>query len=166
MPSSLTSLSRLVPPHISHSAESSLSSLLGAPWAGNPPTTQRTSNRLFRFRSRLVLLIPPVVSSLEKAIIKALKTHFPSTEPTSSARVEFFNSFQREAGEHDDDFVRQYGGDLDTTLIFVGSFLLRLFLLSVECNFWRVGCFVLRGRFRFHRPRPGSAPTGLHPAEL
>ena len=65
------------------------------------------------------------VSSLEGAIIRALETHFSRNGGTvNSARVDFYNKFQRAADDHDRDFVKQYGGDLDTTLIFVGLFLL------------------------------------------
>jgi hypothetical protein len=60
-------------------------------------------------------------SSLDDAVLKALKTHFPRHPgTTNSARAEFYNKFQREADEHDHDFVKKCGGDLDTTLIFVG----------------------------------------------
>ena len=34
-------------------------------------------------------------------------------------RTEFYNRFQREIEEHDRDFEKKYGGDLDATLIFV-----------------------------------------------
>ena len=34
-------------------------------------------------------------------------------------RTEFYNKFQGEIEEHDRDFEKKYGGDLDTTLIFV-----------------------------------------------
>ena len=54
-------------------------------------------------------------------MLKALPTlflHLLGT--TSSAPVEFYDKFQREADEHDRDFMKKYGEDLDTTLIFVG----------------------------------------------
>ena len=64
------------------------------------------------------------VSSLEGAILKALDTHFSRHPETSnSARVEFYNKFQRAADDHDRDFVGKCSGDLDTTLIFVGLLL-------------------------------------------
>ena len=63
-----------------------------------------------------------LVASLEDAINSALKNYFPRLEPTSNVRVEFYNKFQHEADEYDRDFLQQYTGDLDTTLIFVGPF--------------------------------------------
>ena len=64
-----------------------------------------------------------LVSSLEDAMLKALKTHLsPPVETTSNPHNEFYNNFQRTADAHDRDFLTKYGGDLDTTLIFVGFF--------------------------------------------
>ena len=54
-------------------------------------------------------------------MLKALPTLFPLLlGTTSSAPVEFYDKFQREADERDRDFVKKYEEDLDTTLIFVG----------------------------------------------
>ena len=54
-------------------------------------------------------------------MLKVLPTPFPHPlGTTSSAPVEFYDKFQREADERDSDFVKKYGEDLDTTLIFVG----------------------------------------------
>ena len=65
-----------------------------------------------------------LVSSLEGAIFKALETHFSRhLETSNSPRVEFYNKFQRAADDHDRDFVNKCGGDLGTTLIFVGLLL-------------------------------------------
>ena len=36
--------------------------------------------------------------------------------------MEFYNKFQREIEEHDRDFEKKYDEDLNTTLIFVSSF--------------------------------------------
>ena len=45
---------------------------------------------------------------------------FPNLLGTSSsARVEFYDKFQREAYEYDRDFMKKYDEDLNTTLIFV-----------------------------------------------
>lgn len=51
---------------------------------------------------------------------KALPSLFPNLDGTaSSARVEFYNKFQRAADDYDRDFINKYDGDLNTTLIFV-----------------------------------------------
>ena len=62
-------------------------------------------------------------SSLEDAMLKALPTLFPHLLGTdSSAKVEFYNKFQRQADDYDNDFVKKYDDDLNTTLIFVRAF--------------------------------------------
>ena len=67
-------------------------------------------------------------------MLKALATLFPHLlGTTNSAPVEFYDKFQREADEHDRDFMKKYGEDLDTTLIFVG-FLSLLFHLACDVN--------------------------------
>lgn len=38
---------------------------------------------------------------------------------SGTVRVEFYNNFRREADECDRDFMKKYGEDLNTTLIFV-----------------------------------------------
>lgn len=54
-------------------------------------------------------------------MLKALPTLFPHLLGTdNSARVEFYNKFQRETNDHDHDFIKKYDEDLNTTLIFVG----------------------------------------------
>ena len=53
-------------------------------------------------------------------MLKALPSLFPNLLGTSSsARVEFYDKFQREADEYDRDFMKKYDEDLNTTLIFV-----------------------------------------------
>jgi len=53
-------------------------------------------------------------------MLKALPSLFPNLLGTSSsARVEFYDKFQREADEYDRDFMNKYDEDLNTTLIFV-----------------------------------------------
>ena len=42
-----------------------------------------------------------------------------STQDGNEAR--FYDSYRKVAEEYDKDFLNKYGGDLDTTLIFVGS---------------------------------------------
>ena len=69
-------------------------------------------------------------------MLKVLPTLFPHLlGTTSSAPVELYDKFQREADERDRDFVKKYGEDLDTTLIFVGfpSLFPRLFC-GVDLN--------------------------------
>ena len=41
---------------------------------------------------------------------------------SDNPRVQFYDRFQQEADDYDSDFLKKYGGDLDTTLIFVGIF--------------------------------------------
>jgi hypothetical protein len=58
-------------------------------------------------------------------MLKALPTLFPHILGTaSSARVTFYDKFQREADEYDRDFMKKYDEDLNTTLIFVSHFFL------------------------------------------
>ena len=65
------------------------------------------------------LIVLPV-SSLEDAILKALSSLLPHLAgTTNNPRTEFYNKFKREADEHDGDFVKKHGGNLDITLIFV-----------------------------------------------
>ena len=53
-------------------------------------------------------------------MLKALPSLFPNLlGTTGGARHEFYDKFQREADEHDRDFLKKYGSDLETTLIFV-----------------------------------------------
>ena len=70
---------------------------------------------------RLKLSAHPATSnSSGSASPKALST--PSSHPvetTSNPRTEFYTKFKHEADEHDNDFTKKYGGDLDITLIFV-----------------------------------------------
>ena len=64
-----------------------------------------------------------LISSLDDAMLKALKTYLlPPVETANNPHNEFYNNFQRAADAHDRDFLTKYGGDLDTTLIFVGFF--------------------------------------------
>ena len=53
-------------------------------------------------------------------MLKALPSLFPNLHGTASgARADFYNKFQREADDHDRDFMKKYDEDLNTTLIFV-----------------------------------------------
>ena len=79
------------------------------------------------------LLTAFLVASLKDAVNDALKNYFPRLESTSNVRVQFYNKFQREADEHDRDFLKKYSGDLDTTLIFV-SILSSLAYFISEAN--------------------------------
>ena len=55
-------------------------------------------------------------------MLKALPSLFPNLlGTTSSARVEFYDKFQREADDYDRDFVKKHEEDLNTTLIFVSA---------------------------------------------
>ena len=57
-------------------------------------------------------------------MLKAMSSLFPNLLGTTGggARHEFYDKFQREADERDRDFIKKYGSDLDTTLIFVSVF--------------------------------------------
>ena len=60
------------------------------------------------------------MSSLEDALLKTLTSLFPNhLGTTSGPRADFYDKFQREADEHDRDFMKKYDEDLNTTLIFV-----------------------------------------------
>ena len=64
---------------------------------------------------------------------KALPSLFPDLlGTTNNARVEFYDKFQHEADDYDRDFMKKYGEDLDTTLIFVSIF---LHLHRSRCSF-------------------------------
>lgn len=83
-------------------------------------------------------------------MLKALPTLFPHLLGTaSSARVEFYDKFQREADEYDRDFMKKYDEDLNTTLIFVSDFLLH-HCHDVDLALWGIGRFVFCGHFHFH----------------
>jgi hypothetical protein len=58
---------------------------------------------------------------LEEAISKAL-AGFPSISPKrvgTDPRAEFFELYKRESEEFDNDFIKKYDEDTNTTLIFV-----------------------------------------------
>jgi len=61
---------------------------------------------------------------------------FPNLLGTaSSARIEFYDKFQREADEHDSDFMKKYDEDLNTTLIFVSILSFSRIHLNRDSNF-------------------------------
>jgi hypothetical protein len=67
-------------------------------------------------------------------MLKALPSLFPNLLGTaSSARVEFYDKFQREADEYDRDFMKKYDEDLNTTLIFVGAFPVSTSVVALIC---------------------------------
>jgi len=72
-------------------------------------------------------------------MLKALPSLFPNLLGTSSsARVEFYDKFQREADEYDRDFMKKYDEDLNTTLIFVS---ILFAYVSVAVFIWFIwGC--------------------------
>ena len=63
------------------------------------------------------LLTGHLVTSLEDAIRNVLKGDSPRVEPTRNARVEFYNTFQREVHEYDRNFLGKWNADLDTSLV-------------------------------------------------
>lgn len=46
--------------------------------------------------------------------------------PNPSAHIEFYKLFKRESDEYDNDFIKKYDDDANTTLIFVSPSPLRL----------------------------------------
>jgi len=73
-------------------------------------------------------------------MLKALPSLFPNLLGTaSSARVEFYDKFQREADEYDSDFMKKYDEDLNTTLIFVSIRSFSRIYLNRDSNFARGG---------------------------
>ena len=100
-------------------------------------------------------------------MLKALPSLFPNLLGTaSSARVEFYDKFQREADEYDSDFMKKYDEDLNTTLIFVSVFPTSTPIVVLICLSGGIGWFVLRGHLCFHRGRPEQPLAGLHSDEL
>ena len=61
-------------------------------------------------------------SSLEKALRNALRSVLEK-DGSSDPRTSFYDKFKEEVAEHDDDFHKKYDEDLNTTLIFVSSFI-------------------------------------------
>ena len=41
--------------------------------------------------------------------------------PNPSAHIEFYKKFKRESDEHDNEFIKKYDDEANTTLIFVSS---------------------------------------------
>ena len=76
-------------------------------------------------------LLTVLISSLEVAIQNALKNYLPRLESTSNAHAEFYDKFKHEVEDYDKEFLDKYGGDLDTTLIFVG---LPWFIVHLGCD--------------------------------
>ena len=67
-------------------------------------------------------------------MLKAMSSLFPNLlGTTGGARHEFYDKFQREADEHDRDFMNKYGSDLDTTLIFVSVFSPHTSIVALTC---------------------------------
>ena len=108
------------------------------------------------------------VSSMEEALLNALKSVFPSLNRTTTggARQEFYNQFQREADERDRDLTEKYESDLDTTLIFVSVFSCIHLGRGVDGFSWGIGRSILCGHIRFHCRYSDQPPTRLHPIEL
>ena len=93
-------------------------------------------------------------------MLKALPSLFPNLLGTaSSARVEFYDKFQREADEYNSDLMKKYDEDLNTTLIFVNIRSFSRIYLNRDSDFAGVVRFVLRRNIRFHRRRPKQPTT-------
>ena len=78
-------------------------------------------------------------SSLEDAMLKPSPLLAPNPlGASSSARVEFYDKFQRKTYEYDRDFIRSCDEDLSTTLIFVSAW----FFICVRHGIYSVllGC--------------------------
>ena len=53
-------------------------------------------------------------------MLKAFPSLFQNIHGTTNGpRTDFYDKFQREADDHDRDFMKKYDEDLNTTLIFV-----------------------------------------------
>jgi len=88
-------------------------------------------------------------------MLKALPSLFPNLLGTaSSARVEFYDKFQREADEYDRDFMKKYDEDLNTTLIFVSAASASASIVSLIPFSGGIGRSVLRRYIGFHRRCP------------
>jgi hypothetical protein len=61
------------------------------------------------------------VNRLREVVAAALKSAFAKQDPLDP-RTRFHEQFRKEADEYDHDFHNKYHDDLNTTLIFVGSF--------------------------------------------
>lgn len=132
---------------------------------------------LHLFNVRLIPSPLPSLTILFQAKL-AIGTHvvadkdLPSNQehlpfPNPNAQIEFYKKFKREADEYDNDFVKKYNDEADTTLIFV-SFPLHSFRdLNANLDIsWGIGWSVLCSRIRFHYRRSESTSTGLHANEL
>ena len=102
-------------------------------------------------------------------MLKVLPTLFPHFLGTAnSARVDFYNKFQREADDYDRDFTKKYDEDLNTTLIFVCVFIFSSTfpVVLTICLLWGIGRFVFCSCICFYRRCRKLALTGLHTIQL
>ena len=75
--------------------------------------------------------------------------------PGQDLRDKFYKHYHEEAGEYDKEFMKKYGEDLDTTLIFVCC----AHRLSVRVLIHATGWSVLRRHFRLHHRGQLPAPA-------
>ena len=61
----------------------------------------------------------PHLAKMSLTTSRSQKRDAPSTQDDNEAQ--FYDSYRKVTEEYDKDFLNKYGGDLDTTLIFVGS---------------------------------------------
>jgi hypothetical protein len=93
---------------------------------------------------------------LEKAI-RELKPAPINIDPTKN----FWTVYNQVADEHDNDLLKKYSGDLDTSLLFVSA-LMSLARLVLNPVLSCIGGFVLCRRHNFHCPNPSIAKYRLH----
>ena len=99
----------------------------------------------FRFR------FESAIANLKPAKIK--------NDPTTN----FWTVYKKVADEYDDDLISKYVGDLDTSLLFVSTF---MFLVARHIHLNGsspvLGGFVLGRDFRIHCPNHSCTPTRSH----
>ncbi|KAJ7848876.1 hypothetical protein B0H13DRAFT_2361642 [Mycena leptocephala] len=58
---------------------------------------------------------------IQKAV-EGLKPQVPTSEAATDTKTSFWNTYKKIADEYDNEFLKKYGTDLDTSLIFAGLF--------------------------------------------
>jgi len=97
---------------------------------------------LFRFR-------------FEKVVANQKPTKTDSTK-------NFWTAYKKVADEYDDDMVSKYVGDLDTSLLFVGTFSSLVRPIRLNGSSPVLGGFVLGRDFRVHCPNHSCTPAKPH----
>ena len=90
---------------------------------------------------------------LEKAI-EGLRPPVTKVDPTTN----FWTTYKKVAGEHDNDMVSKYVGDLDTSMLFVSTFTSREGII-LRCHFSAIGGFILGCHYCVHCPNHSIPPA-------